>query len=216
MLWAAGKGRPSERVEDRHGVEVVAPVGDLAIGDREDRDVPVGERGPGRNDSAFGGVLEHHDAGLDVVMDREVVTSVEDDHRAVGAVELGDGLAALDVPWVAGSRDDVVEDDLFGQQVEEVPTIGDAIEALLDDAKERVECLEVVEVGDRRRHDGPPSMSTFSSVISGSTATSSSSQARTSKSSCTADDQSLRRPFSRAALRGSGVQGTAPAGTIHS
>jgi hypothetical protein len=59
------------------------------------------------------------------------------------------------VPWVAGSRDDVVEDDLFGQQVEEVPTIGDAIEALLDDAKERVKRLEVVEVGDRRRHDGP-------------------------------------------------------------
>jgi hypothetical protein len=45
------------------------------------------------------------------------------------------------VPWVAGSRDDVVEDDLLGQQVEEVPTIGDAIEALLDDAKERAERL---------------------------------------------------------------------------
>src|SRR3954451_23379175 len=106
---------------------------------------------PGRNDSAFGGVLEHHDAG-DVVMDREVMTSVEDDHGSVRAVELGDGLAALDVPRIAGSRDDVVEDDLVGQQVEEVPTIGKAIEALLDDAKERVERLEVVEVGDRRRH----------------------------------------------------------------
>jgi hypothetical protein len=35
-----------------------------------------------------------------------------------------------------------------------VPTIGNAIEAFLDDAKERVERLEVVEVGDRRRHDG--------------------------------------------------------------
>ena len=88
-------------------------------------------------------------------MDRKVVTSVEDDHGSVRAVELGDGLAALDAPWVAGSRDDVLEDDLFGQQVEEVPTIGNAIEALLDDAKERVERLEVVEVGDRR-HDGPP------------------------------------------------------------
>jgi hypothetical protein len=41
--------RPSERVEDRHGVEVVAPVSDLAIGDREYRDVPVGVRGPGRH-----------------------------------------------------------------------------------------------------------------------------------------------------------------------
>ena len=44
---------------------------------------------------------------------------------------------------------------MFGQQVEEVPTIRNAFEALLDDAKERVERLEVVEVGDRRRHDGP-------------------------------------------------------------
>src|SRR5712692_5370048 len=93
-------------------------------------------------------------------MDREVVTSVEDDHGSVRAVELGDGLAALDALRVAGNCDDVVEDDVLGQQVEEVPTIGNAIEALLDDAKERVERLEVVEVGDRRRHDGPPSMST--------------------------------------------------------
>ena len=92
----------------------------------------------------LGGVLEHHDAGLDVVMDGEVMTAVQDDHGAVRAVELGDGLAALNMPWVAGNRDDVVEDDLFGQQVEEVPTIGIAIEALLDDAKERVERLEVV------------------------------------------------------------------------
>jgi hypothetical protein len=49
---------------------------------------------------------------------------------------------ALDAPWVAGSRDDVVEDDFFGQQVEEVPAIPNAIEPLLDDAKERVERLE--------------------------------------------------------------------------
>jgi hypothetical protein len=33
-------------------------------------------------------------------MDGEVVTSLEDDHGAVRAVELGDGLAALDVAWV--------------------------------------------------------------------------------------------------------------------
>src|SRR4029453_5261361 len=62
---------------------------------------------------------------------------------------------STDAPWVAGSRDDVVEDDVFGQQVEEVPTIRNAFEALLDDAKKGVERPEVVEVGDRRRHDGP-------------------------------------------------------------
>src|ERR1700736_1689208 len=88
-------------------------------------------------------------------MDGEVMTAVQDDHGAVRAVELGDGLAALNMPWVAGNRDDVVEDDVFGQQIEEVPTIGNAVEPLLDDAKERVERLEVVEVGDRRRHDAP-------------------------------------------------------------
>jgi hypothetical protein len=128
-------------------------VGDFAIGDREYRDVPVGVRGSGCDDSAFGGVLEHDDAGVGVVMDGEVVTSVEDDDGAVGAVELGDGGAALDVPWVAGSRDDVVEDDTVGEEVEEVATVGDAVEALFDDAEERVERLEVVEVGDRRHRD---------------------------------------------------------------
>ena len=74
-------------------------MSDLAIGDREYRDVPIGILGPGRDNPAFGGVLEHHDAGLGVVMDGEVVTSVEDDHGAVRAVVLGDGRAALDAPW---------------------------------------------------------------------------------------------------------------------
>ena len=73
----------------------------------------------------------------------------------MSSVELSDGLAAFNTPWVAGNRDDVVEDEVFGQQVEEVPTIRNAVEALLNDAKERVERLEVVEVLDRRRHDGP-------------------------------------------------------------
>src|SRR6266851_5761854 len=82
-------------------------------------------------------------------MDREVVTAVQDDDGAVRAVELGDGLAALDVPRVAGSGDDVVEDDVFGQQVEEVPAIGEAVEPLLDDPEERVQRLEVAEVVDR-------------------------------------------------------------------
>src|SRR6478752_5364028 len=108
---------PSERVENSHRIEVVTPVSDLARGDREYRDVPVGVRSPGRNDSALGRVLEHRDAGLEVVMDREVVTSVEDDHRAVRPIEVGDGRAPLDVPRVARDRDYVVEDDVFGQQV---------------------------------------------------------------------------------------------------
>src|ERR1700737_5266715 len=55
---------PSERVEDCHWVEVVAPVSDLAIGGRQHGDVPVGVRRAGRDDSAFGGVFEHHHAFL--------------------------------------------------------------------------------------------------------------------------------------------------------
>jgi hypothetical protein len=71
-------------------------------------------------------------------MDGEIVAPVQDDHVAVGAVQLCDGLAALDVPRVAGSGDDVVKDDVLGQQVEEVLAIGEAVEPLLDDPKERL------------------------------------------------------------------------------
>src|SRR5216684_8983160 len=81
-------------------------------------------------------------------MDREIVAPVQDERVAVWAVKLCDGLAALDVPRVAGSGDDVVEDDVFGQQVEEVPAVGEAVESLLDDPKERLQRLEVVEVVD--------------------------------------------------------------------
>jgi hypothetical protein len=48
------------------------------------------------------------------------------------------------VPWVAGHGDDVVEDDLIGQQVEEVCAVDEASEPLFDDAKERVKRLKVV------------------------------------------------------------------------
>src|SRR2546427_8532315 len=89
-------------------------------------------------------------APVETTRPSEAYSSTKDDHGAVRAVELGDGLAAFDAPWVAGSRDDVVEDDVFAQQVEEVATIRNAFEALLDDAKERVERPEVVEVGGRR------------------------------------------------------------------
>src|SRR5260370_12423244 len=81
-------------------------------------------------------------------MDGEIVAPVQDERVAVGAVQLRDGLAALDVPRVTGNGDDVVEDDVFGQQVEEVPAVGEAVEPLLDDPEERVQRLEVVEVVD--------------------------------------------------------------------
>src|ERR1700693_4669887 len=49
------------------------------------------------------------------------------------------------MPRVAGNRDDVVEDDLVGKEVEEVVPVGEPIEALFDDAGERVERSEVVQ-----------------------------------------------------------------------
>src|SRR5258708_37388001 len=53
---------------------------------------------------------------------------------------------------VGGDRDDVVEDDVIGQQIEEVPAVGEAVEPLLDDPEERLQRLEVVEVVDRGHH----------------------------------------------------------------
>jgi hypothetical protein len=50
------------------------------------------------------------------------------------------------VPRVARSGDDEVKDDVFGQQVEEVPAIREPVEPLLDDPKEWLQRLEVVQV----------------------------------------------------------------------
>src|SRR5260370_37422762 len=93
---------PPNSVEDRYRVEVVTPVSDLAIRDREHRDVPVGVGSSGRNDSAFGGVLEHDDAGGGVVVDGKVIAAVEEEGRAVRTIQLGDSLASFDV--AAGVR----------------------------------------------------------------------------------------------------------------
>src|SRR5260370_9450500 len=54
-------------------------------------------------------------------MDSEIVAPVQDERVAVGAVELCHGLAALDVPRVARSGDDVVEDDVFARSVAQPP-----------------------------------------------------------------------------------------------
>src|SRR6185312_4321120 len=78
--------RPADRVEHGDRVEVVPPVHDLAIAEREDGDVPVGVAAPGAHDVAFGGVLEHHDPLGRVVVNGQVKAAVKNDHGAVGAV----------------------------------------------------------------------------------------------------------------------------------
>jgi hypothetical protein len=75
-------------------------------------------------------------------VDGEVVAAVEEERRAVRTIQLGYGLASFHMAGVVGDCDDVVEDDVFGQQVEEVPTIRNAVEALLDDPKERSSALK--------------------------------------------------------------------------
>ena len=62
-------------------------------------------------------------------------------------------LAALDVPRVARSGDDVVKDDVFGQQVEEVSAIGESVEPLFDDPKPVVKPSSYRESGLRRTHE---------------------------------------------------------------
>ena len=142
---SAARG-PPDRFEDRDGVEVVAPSGDLAVDDREHRDVPVRVGSPGGDGTAFGGVLEDDHAGFSVVMDGQVEASVQHEGLAIGPVQLGHCGATDDVPRVAGDRDDVVEDDIVGEEVEEVVPVGEPVEALFDNAKERVERCEVVPV----------------------------------------------------------------------
>src|SRR5260370_1811610 len=78
-------------------VGVVTPAPDLSIRDREHGDVPVGVPGSGRNDSAFGGVLKHHDAGRGVVVDGKVIAAVEKEGSAVRSIQLSHSLASFDV-----------------------------------------------------------------------------------------------------------------------
>ena len=48
FLTIAARGGPADRVKDRERIEVVAPVSDLAVDDRQHRDVAVAVGSPGR------------------------------------------------------------------------------------------------------------------------------------------------------------------------
>ena len=145
-IAGSGARRPPDRFEDRDRVEVVPPSGDLAVDNGEHRDVAVCVISPGGDGTTFGGVLKNDHAGFSVVMNGQVETSVEHEGLAIGPVQLSHCGATHDVPRVAGDRDDVLEDDIIGQEVEEVVPVGEPVEALFDNAKERVERCEVVPV----------------------------------------------------------------------
>ena len=84
----SGARRPPDRFEDRDRVKVVAPSRDLAVDDREHRDVPVCVGSPGGDDTTLGGVLKNDHAGFPVVMNGQVKASVEHESVAIASVQL--------------------------------------------------------------------------------------------------------------------------------
>ena len=55
----------------------------------------------------------------------------------------------MDAARIAGNRYDELEDDVLGQQVEEVIAVDEPGQALLDDREERVESAEILKEFDR-------------------------------------------------------------------
>jgi hypothetical protein len=76
-------------------------VSDLAVDDRYHRDVAVAVGSPGRDDPALRGVLENDNSGDLVVMNGQVVATIENDRGAIGPIQLGDRLAPCDTVRVA-------------------------------------------------------------------------------------------------------------------
>jgi len=68
----------------------------------------VAVRSSGGDYPAFGDVFEYDDTGDGVMVDDEVIATLQEQRRAVGAVELSRGVSAFDVPRIVGNGDDVV------------------------------------------------------------------------------------------------------------
>jgi hypothetical protein len=83
------------------------------------------------------------------VVDGQVIATIEEECGAIRAIQLGYGLAPFDPARVARDRNDVLEDDVLGQQVEEVLPVHQPGHAFLDDPEERVQGPEVGEFSDR-------------------------------------------------------------------
>jgi hypothetical protein len=98
-------------------------VRDLAVDDRQHRDVAVTVGGSSRDDAALRGVFEHDNARGLIVVDGQVIAMIEEECGAIQAIRLGYGLAPFDMARVARDRNDVLDDDALGQQVEEVLTV---------------------------------------------------------------------------------------------
>jgi hypothetical protein len=53
------------------------------------------------------------------VVDGEVLAALQDQRVAIRAVQLGDGLPALNTFWVARDGDHILEDSVLGEHFEE-------------------------------------------------------------------------------------------------
>jgi hypothetical protein len=80
-------------------------------------------------------------------VDGQFAGAVQNDRLPVAAVKLRDGFPARDAPRVPGDGDDVLEDGVLGQRVEEVFSVHEPAQSLVDDPEERRERLETGPAG---------------------------------------------------------------------
>lgn len=78
---------------------------------------------------SLGGVFEHHHAFGRVVVHGQVEAAIEGHRGAVRAVELGERRPTFDARRITGHRDDVLGDDVLGEEVEEMVSLDEAGEA---------------------------------------------------------------------------------------
>jgi hypothetical protein len=74
------------------------------------------------------------------------VAAVEEERGAVASVELDEVVTADYAAGVVGHSDDEVEDDFVCEKLEEVVSVGETLQALFDDAEERVQGTKVFNV----------------------------------------------------------------------
>jgi hypothetical protein len=118
----------------------------FAIPECDHGDVSVAIRVARNDDLALGRVFENDRGGRIRAVHAQVVAAVEGKRGAVSSVELDEAVTADDVPRVVRDRNDEVEDDVFGEKVEEVVSVYETPEALFDDAEERVQSTKVFNV----------------------------------------------------------------------
>src|SRR5207302_1408258 len=77
------------------------------------------------------------------------VRAPQDHVAAVAAVELGHGPASLNPSRVSGNGNHILEDYVFGEEIEEVPAVNEACQSFLDDSEEGVQRRVVADVDGR-------------------------------------------------------------------